>query len=61
MGLDRHHPRRHPHGRPHVTPADVRPWAEPELEALLDTAMSLDPTERATDGVLAELRASTRT
>lgn len=34
-------------GRRRVPLADVRPWVDPELEALIDTAMALDPAERA--------------
>ncbi|WP_439678244.1 hypothetical protein [Embleya sp. MST-111070] len=34
-------------GRRRPTWTDTRPWPEPELEALLDTRMSLDPATRA--------------
>ncbi|GCD99718.1 hypothetical protein [Embleya hyalina] len=35
-------------GRRRVPLADVRPWADPELEVFIDTAMALDPAERTT-------------
>ncbi|MFF7251532.1 hypothetical protein ACFZBU_47675 [Embleya sp. NPDC008237] len=45
-------------GRRRIPLADARPWADPDLEAVIEEAMNLEPAERATAGALAAFGAT---